>query len=207
MDGKEEVEGAQRSHGGKGVGHDYSNMTLALRECPDCGRHGQVMVMQGEVVVQIIPIITREEARTYNAELVRRGGKEQESFLAQVAEATYLLDEESQKDRWPIDVMVGGMLLVSFRPGRTSGQPNLQTSDLSGAVLKLERCSCGNHGMVVLELPDGQRLDVAAPKTKFEACQEVERLLLGNRTFPEQPEFVQAVREAEWLQGAMPVEL
>lgn len=78
---------------------------------------------------------------------------------------------------------------------------------LMNARLLLSPCPCGEHGTVTVERADGQTFDVAAPHTQYEACQMLEFLIMRYHKFPEQPEFVEAVRAAHYLKGPMPVQL
>lgn len=66
----------------------YENLVLVLQVCSHCGRHGTVLVKDGEATIQEITVNGRQEARSYNDQLVERGGVNQAEFLAQVAAST-----------------------------------------------------------------------------------------------------------------------
>lgn len=102
----------------------------------------------------------------------------------------------------------GGLLVIFYRFQNSGPRDEpFSSEDTLGATLRLEQCSCRQHGVVVLTLQNGEKHDLAVPETKEQACLELERLFRRYPDFPEQPDFLNAIRKAEWLPGLMPVEI
>lgn len=168
---------------------DLRHARLEFEVCPNCGLHAEVRVTVGEMVIQRLEVMTTDEALDIHDEFVEDGGPLQPEFLAQV--------EASSLRASPRGAM---LLLVALFGGvdlrvRTTTQP----MDYTRGQLTLERCQgCGRDGRVYLERPGSAPQYVRQAFTKAEAYDCLNDLV--QRGLPEQPEFLQAVAAADWLQ-------
>jgi hypothetical protein len=144
-----------------------------------------------------VPVISKQDARAMNHMLMRRGGANQEEFLAQVGASSLT---ESVPPTLSLLVLMGlgeGSFAIKIRAPESAAPANC-----SEGQLELQECACHTHGHVILHLPGSGPILQGEVRTKLEACRLLEGLYF--RDLPDQPEFEEAVRTASFLSGEMP---